>query len=100
MRRPQRAQRCLDGAMDPCIVKPVEPARLLDIIDSFVFGAGRTKPSTASVTSLAHHPRYQAGPSPVNANMLRDLEALGGRDFLVGIAQAFIGDADSLLLSL
>ncbi len=32
--------------------------------------------------------------------MLRDLEALGGRDFLVGIAQDFIGDADSLLLSL
>jgi two-component system sensor histidine kinase RpfC len=97
---PQMAQRCLDSGMDACIVKPVEPARLLDIIDSFVFGAARSKPSTASVTSIADHPRYQAGPSSVNANMLRDLEALGGRDFLVGIAQDFIGDADSLLLSL
>jgi two-component system sensor histidine kinase RpfC len=98
---PEMAARCADAGMDLCIVKPVEPNRLLDIIATFAepeaAASARNRPANGEA------PADQAGVAaklPVSRRMLADLEALGGADFVAGLAQDFITDASDLLIAL
>jgi two-component system, sensor histidine kinase RpfC len=97
---PEMAERCLDAGMDLCIVKPVEPNRLLDLIDGFVPRVAVPRAEGGNVTPITESPRFRPMPTAVNLEMLQSLEALGGPDFLASIAQDFMADADSLMVSL
>ncbi|MBW4022556.1 MAG: response regulator [Proteobacteria bacterium] len=92
---PEMAARCTSAGMDLCIVKPVEANRLLDIVATF---GAREEP--APRTKPAREPADTAARSPVSPRMLRDLEALGGPDFVAGLAQDFIADGADILLAL
>ncbi|HTH99870.1 MAG TPA: ATP-binding protein [Acidisoma sp.] len=94
---PQMAARCLEAGMDLCIVKPVEAARLLDIIADF---AGTV---TAALINRGGTPGAAADERPtqtLSARMLKDLESLGGAEFAAELARDFIAEAESLLLTL
>jgi two-component system sensor histidine kinase RpfC len=99
---PEMAARCAEAGMDLCIVKPVEATRLLDIIAEFAEAeeasvAAPLPPAKAAgeKDSANHNER-----PPVSPRMLKDLEALGGPDFVAGIAQDFIIDAADLLVAM
>jgi two-component system sensor histidine kinase RpfC len=98
---PEMAARCVDAGMDLCIVKPVEANRLLDIIAEF---AQADQPMSAQDQpgqgKRATDSADQAAKPSVSPRMLKDLEALGGPNFVAGIAQDFITDAADLLISL
>lgn len=93
---PEMAARCLEAGMDRCIVKPVEAARLLDIIADVAStdsaAAGSRRPSA---TTTGERPAQT-----LSARMLKDLENLGGTAFAAELAHDFIADAESLLLTL
>ncbi|MCB8874698.1 sensor histidine kinase [Acidisoma silvae] len=95
---PEMAERCIEAGMDLCIVKPVEAGRLLDIIADF----------TGTDAAPEHHEAEQSTPAAkgdrppdtLSTRMLKELEQLGGTAFAAELAQEFIADAESLLLSL
>ena len=95
------AKRCTEAGMDACVTKPVEPARLLALIDRLVATAdpepGSSLTLPGRVEDIASHPRFRAVSLPVlDDRALVDLEALGGREFVVGLIDDFLADADDL----
>jgi two-component system sensor histidine kinase RpfC len=99
---PEMAARCIDAGMDLCIVKPVAANRLLDIIAGFANAEDEIKEAQAQPgkTRPAQAPGTDSQQPPVSPRMLKDLEALGGADFVAGIAQDFIIDASDLLIAM
>jgi two-component system sensor histidine kinase RpfC len=98
---PDMATRCAEAGMDLCIVKPVEANRLLDIIATFA----ETAPAAEAGDRLApgkpvFRPADALEQSPVSLRMLKDLESLGGADFVVGLARDFITEGSDLLVAL
>jgi len=101
---PEAAERCVEAGMDACVVKPVEPARLLAIIDAIVSKSeqalGPAPAVPGRVTDIASHPRFRpAIHTTLDEQALADLEALGGRGFVVGLVDVFIADAEVLVKS-
>ena len=47
------ARRCEEAGMDACVTKPIEPRRLLEIIDSLVHNAGKNPQSASSTSEVA-----------------------------------------------
>ena len=45
---PEMRRRCEDAGMDSCVTKPIEPARLLGIIDATVGGSGVSNAAAVS----------------------------------------------------
>ena len=95
-------ERCLDAGMDACATKPIEPAQLLDLIDSLTADdEGAPVIDGDAVTAIASHPKFRPGTGPaVNLATLKDLEALGGRAFVDEVIEQFLGDADEVLREL
>jgi two-component system sensor histidine kinase RpfC len=92
----EMAERCAEAGMDLCIVKPVEANRLLEIVAEF---GGRDTTASYPVPS-GSAPDLSNAPQTLRLRLLRDLEMLGGPEFAASLAQEFIADAASLLLSL
>lgn len=82
---------CLDAGMDACVVKPVEPAELLAMIEELVL---RLRAEGVAVAASAAAPA--ASPSAVAAidpDVLLRLETLGGEEFVAEIADSFQTEA-------
>jgi two-component system sensor histidine kinase RpfC len=100
---PEVAQRCSEAGMDACITKPVEPARLLEIVDTMV--PRDAKPTAKSleaappVTDITSHPRFRSATAlpAVDLRVLGELESLGGKTFLLDLIKEFVGDAEVLV---
>ncbi|MGD9743263.1 MAG: ATP-binding protein [Dongiaceae bacterium] len=106
--------RCEEAGMDGYITKPVEAARLLQVIETFARLPGTPPESftpesfiapapAADVTSIASHPRFQpeATPPVLDPAALAALEAMDpGNDFVSEILSDFITDTEQLLQSL
>jgi len=97
--------RCEAAGMDACLTKPVEPARLLAVIENLAprRGAHAEGPEAAGegVTSIAEHPKFQASPHVcISRQTLDDLKAIGGEEFVRDLAAQFTADAESLLADL
>lgn len=106
--------RCLEAGMDACLTKPIEPARLLAMIEEICGGgAGQATAeaeaaSAASVevddeivANIAKHPNYRpAKRAVVDRTTIAELEELGGPDFVHDLVDAFIVDAADVLKSL
>jgi two-component system, sensor histidine kinase RpfC len=98
---PEMEQRCRDAGMDGCLTKPIEPARLLDMIEQMVQESGDGDVDLASgggVCSISDHPKFQvAAPSVLNHRVVDDLKSLGGSAFLDELAAEFLADGKKLL---
>ena len=81
-----------DADMDGCLIKPVDPAALLDTIDAF---ARKTSPMMANtVAILEDHPRFRKPAVPaLDETALGNLRQLGGNAFVNELLSDFVIDA-------
>jgi two-component system sensor histidine kinase RpfC len=100
---PEVAARCAEAGMDGCLTKPVEPARLLELIQKMA-PAPIESPAADSapgqpVTDIASHPRFRpASVLPViDRRVLTELEQLGGKAFLSELIREFVRDAGGIV---
>ena len=94
--------RCEAAGMDGCLTKPVEPARLLAMLDQLVpdRAGAEARPGVEGVASIAEHPKFQGGGACVDPEKLKDLETIGGRDFVAELVTQFNVDAATLVREL
>jgi two-component system sensor histidine kinase RpfC len=102
---PEVAARCLEAGMDSCLTKPIEPDKLLDAIDQIVPEPQRPQEKAAKpplVTDISSHPRFRPATSlpSIDEGVLKELEALGGKEFLYDVSREFVHDAAILVESL
>jgi two-component system sensor histidine kinase RpfC len=99
------ARRCEEAGMDACLTKPIEPRRLLEIIETLVYDASKN-PQSASITSgvagsTSARPRNRtATGAAVDLHTLNELETLGGKEFVDELAAQFLDDAADILRDL
>jgi two-component system sensor histidine kinase RpfC len=89
--------RTLEAGMDICLTKPVQPVTLLRIIEEKVGSLPKslaTSDSPKLVESASDHG------SLIDGSLLKELEQLGGRDFVSALVEEFFSDADDLLAEL
>jgi two-component system sensor histidine kinase RpfC len=102
---PETKQRCEEAGMDACVIKPIEPARLLNIIESIV-GQKRISDEQAfteseTVKRITSHPKFRSSEaSSIDVRSLTDLEALGGTKFVDELTADFVRDTETLLTEL
>ncbi len=101
---PEVAARCLEAGMDSCLTKPIEPDTLLDAIDRIVPAPPpvETAAKPPLVTDISSHPRFRPAASlpSIDEGVLKELEALGGKEFLYDVSREFVHDAAILVQSL
>ena len=99
------ARRCEEAGMDACVTKPIEPRRLLEIIESLVHDVGKN-PQSASITSevagstSARTRNRTATAAAIDLHTLNELETLGGKEFVDELATQFLDDAADILRDL
>ena len=86
-------QRCLQAGMDGCITKPITPARLIGLIEALVPQPSRDD----AVTPISEHPRFLKRTPALDLEILAELRALGGEDFVADLLENFIADAEALI---
>ena len=99
---PETKQRCEEAGMDACVIKPIEPARLLNIIGSIVsekqISDQEAFSESETVKRIASHPKFKSSDvSPIDVRALTDLEALGGTKFVEELIADFDRDTEALL---
>jgi two-component system sensor histidine kinase RpfC len=97
---PEAEASCREGGFDAFLLKPVDPRRLLETIDSMTTDAGAEAKAAEprhAVADISAHPRWRpggAGGLPVlDHGAIASLAALGGADFVHELAQDFLTDA-------
>ena len=90
----QMERRCLEAGMDACLTKPIQPARLLDVIQYLGQpGPASPKPSGA-VTPIVDHPRFRpTAVTILDDQLLQSLTELGGDDFVSELMAQFMEEA-------
>jgi two-component system sensor histidine kinase RpfC len=102
---PEMRKRCEEAGMDACITKPVEPARLLGIINAMVEGPEVMRSAavseTETVKKITSHPKFRSsGPPSIDVRVLQDLESLGGKQFVAELVTEFNSDVELVLREL
>jgi len=101
---PEVAHRCKEAGMDACLTKPIEPVRLLEVLERMVPGEAEDAAPTPApaVTDIATHPRFRPATiqPAIDLRVLGELEALGGKPFLSELIREFISDAGVLVQSI
>ena len=94
---PEAAEECERAGMDGCLTKPIEPKRLLEVVLQMTDSEPASAPRD-NVTSLAQHAAPSGTPSPaLHESTLRDLQALGGHDFVEELIDGFFADGETVL---
>ena len=90
-------ERCEEAGMIACIGKPIEPQRLLAWLNDFAAAHGTPHAPALSdaarlddLSSTGHAPA-------IDVSALRELEQLGGADFLHELSGQFISDGSNLI---
>jgi len=99
---PQTRERCLSAGMDACVIKPIEPQQLLQSIASLVpkqpAPPAAEPEGLAEVTDIASHPQFRVvSPPMLDTAMLKELERLGGQEFVDDLVEGFLEDAAKVL---
>lgn len=102
---PETKQRCEEAGMDACVIKPIEPARLLNIVESIVgareISAEEAFAESEIVKRISSHPKFRtAGSSAIDTRALSDLESLGGAKFVAELIADFNRDTAALIVDL
>jgi two-component system sensor histidine kinase RpfC len=94
--------RCKEAGMDGYVTKPIEPARLLEVIDSVLSRPEVIQVQNAEDTAVSMADRIAASKieNLIDRGALADLESLGGHAFVSGLVSQFSDDAAELLSSL
>ncbi|MPZ55501.1 MAG: response regulator [Rhizobiales bacterium] len=97
------SERCERAGMDGCLTKPIEPARLIEVIDRVV----RSKHDAAAKAIATEEPdagtaAVETGSAPlaVDAYKLEELKRIGGEDFVNDLVQQFLDDSIDVLCEL
>ena len=96
-------ERCAEAGMDAHVTKPVDAARLLEVIDSLAPSGRRpgadaapAAPPAAEAIPISAHPQFH--PAPLDAAVVEDLAALGeGSSFFTELVHDFFRDIEMLL---
>jgi two-component system sensor histidine kinase RpfC len=100
----EAAARCEEAGMDACVTKPIEPSRLVEIIDQLVADdtpGTEAAPPPEGVTHIAEHPKFRPGAAQsVALQVLQDLDAIGGKEFVAELAGQFLADAGAIIAEL
>ncbi|MBK8007406.1 MAG: response regulator [Rhizobiales bacterium] len=99
---PETKQRCEEAGMDACVIKPIEPARLLNIIESIVvdkkISDEQAFTESETVKRITSHPKFKSSDaSSIDLRALTDLEGLGGSKFVEELIVDFNRDTEELL---
>ena len=87
---PKTRELCLEAGIDACAIKPVEPETLLVLIEDTV----REFHARATASEIrAPKPPKSSTASPIDADVLGRLSALGGEEFVAEIAESFESEA-------
>lgn len=104
---PEAARRAAEADMDGCLLKPVQPAHLLEVIEQHVPEGAEVAPpvepgrSPPPVADIATHPRFRpAGASPFDDTKLQELRELGGEEFVRELVGEFLSDATEIIAEL
>ena len=102
---PETKQRCEEAGMDACVIKPIEPARLLNIVESIVgekqISDEQAFAESETVKRITSHPKFKSSDaSSIDLRALTDLEALGGAKFVDELIADFNRDTEALLVEL
>ncbi len=98
--------RCLEAGMVACLVKPVEPAELLAIVDATVrgdrAGGGPAVPTQAVAQPAAppSQPAREPSAPTLDHGILDSLRALGGAEFIAEVSGTFRAEARVKLAAL
>jgi two-component system sensor histidine kinase RpfC len=102
-------RRCLEAGMDGHVVKPVRPEVLLQLVATNarppreaeapqpVLPMPEPRPGVAE---LAAHPRFRTAEPMLDETVLKNLESLGGQDFVEELSRDFLEDAGGLVAEL
>jgi two-component system sensor histidine kinase RpfC len=91
--------RCLDAGMDACLTKPIDARRLLSVLEQFIGASGTTaKPIELECSTIS--PIHQNSEDPINEVRLRELEALGGTEFIRDMLHTLLSDLETLTIDL
>lgn len=96
--------RCKEAGMAACLMKPIEAVRLVALVDQLAL-AGKAedqdKPIPVAAPAAAKtSPETGTQQQAIDATVLRDLETLGGIEFVDEIVAQFIDDASAVLTGL
>lgn len=99
---PETKQRCEEAGMDACVIKPIEPARLLSIIDTIVgektVSDEQAFTESETVKRITSHPKFRSTDNAaIDVRALADLESLGGAKFVEELIGDFCRDTEALL---
>jgi two-component system sensor histidine kinase RpfC len=92
--------RCQEAGMDGYATKPIEPARLLEIIDSVTSRANVHQAQADAKLAAADRSSESQDEELVDMMALANLERLGGPAFVSSLVAQFSSDAARLLSSL
>jgi two-component system sensor histidine kinase RpfC len=88
--------------MDGCLTKPIEPARLIETIDRLVL-ANRTEESPfrdVTPNATVRNTYSGNGMPAIEHDKIKELEQLGGLDFVDDLVQQFLDDSITVLRDL
>ncbi|WP_020174163.1 ATP-binding protein [Methyloferula stellata] len=99
--------RCTEAGMDDCLTKPIEPAHLLNVLNSF---AGGWPPEEADLSGIETKPVQVADANRetaavddepiIDTDKLTYLQKLGGKEFVSDLLDQYVSDAARMLREL
>jgi two-component system sensor histidine kinase RpfC len=98
---PEASERCIEAGMDAVLQKPIETAELFRVLDQAATGSEQPvalPPEDETVTDIAAHPKFRSEVrAPVDSGTMGELETLGGRAFVVELAEKFVEEGDRIM---
>jgi two-component system, sensor histidine kinase RpfC len=102
---PEAEARCAAAGMNACLTKPVEAARILQVIESLTqhraCKSETARSGTETATTVPQEPNVPPKPEgSVDRQTLEDLREVGGQAFVTELVAQFTADAAAILRDL
>ncbi|KZL17994.1 Sensory/regulatory protein RpfC [Pseudovibrio axinellae] len=97
------ASKSQEAGADACATKPIEPQRLLTLIDDVITECGvyenitRKQIANSQITSIAEHPCFTSEVSSgIDYASLSQLRSLGGLEFVINVVEDYLKEVSQL----